>query len=202
MSKKLLALWIGLSLSAKAPASIWSEWIAGGNSCDGRSVHAYSLGDWLVVTLDAFGVYMPADEEGDGLTVRKTCSFRVQLTPPAGHYLAGFRQLFAGSLSKSAGASARLQVRYGMGATAGKRVNLYWDEGTEILPDDPLAQFTREYDETYAGSACGAPTTYGFNLTLLASRPDYFGESLIGGLDAIASQVRVIPLWAPCAIEP
>ncbi len=202
MNKKILAILCGLAVGASAHASTWGGWIAGGNSCGVDNVHPTAINDWLVVTLDGFGVNMPLGELGDGLNVRKTCLFRAQVTPTEGYFLAGVRQVFAGSMTKSEGSSALLSVRYTLGAVTRRPASVMWEEGTEITADDPDASFAEAYDMDLVGSVCGAPTNYGFNLSLTASRRDTSTDFLVGGLDLAASQVKVIPVWAPCAQAP
>ncbi|MBY0471575.1 DUF4360 domain-containing protein [bacterium] len=185
--------------------TIWGNWIAGGTSCNAYNVQTIENGGALSVLFNEFGVYLPQGDVGDGNTVRKTCNFRIQLTPPQGYYLAGFKQTYRGGVMKSARSSAQLQIRYNIGSVMGAGMPITFQQGRAIGPTDYDSQFTREYNNNLAIASCGGSTVYGISMTFTASRNDRFGnlqEYIIAGLDSVDAELKqrieLIPQWALC----
>ena len=191
-----------LALAAQAHAGVWGSWNAGGTSCNAGNVQVLDNGNSLSVLFDAFGVNMPQGDSGDGLSSRKTCTFRIQLTPPKGYYLAGFRQTYSGGLIKSSRSSAQLNIRYNIGSVVGNPLPIVWRQGETIRPEDPSSIFNKVYYNNLLVASCGGSTVYGINMTFSATRPNMFGEHLVGGLDSVDAdfiqRVILIPEWALC----
>jgi hypothetical protein len=181
---------------------MWGDYIAGGKSCNNNNVSVIQNGNSLAVLFDAFGVNMPQSSYGEGASVRKTCNFRITMTPPNGFYLAGFRQVYSGGLIKSARSSARLDVRYNVGSVIGMPAPVVWSEGTVIRPEDASSTFTRTYNNNLLVANCGGSTIYGINMTLSATRRNTSTEFVVGGLDTIdadfVQRLELIPEWRLC----
>jgi len=198
---KLIAMLFAL-YGASSQAGIWGNWIAGGTSCDVNSVMIIDNGNTLSVLFNNFGVNMPQRQTGDGLSSRKTCNFRIQLTPPKGFYLAGFRQVYSGGLIKSAGSSGQLNIRYNVGSVVGQPLPIVFPSGREIRPEDPASLFSKTYYNNLLVASCGGSTVYGINMSLSATRRSTTYDYLVGGLDSVDAdfiqKVILIPEWALC----
>lgn len=196
-----LAVAVG-ALSAEASDSIWGNWIAGGTSCGTNNVQTVVNGDSLSVLFDEFGVNMPQGAKGDGTTARKTCTFRITMTPPSGFYLARFRQVYSGGLIKSANSSAQLNIRYNVGSVVGRALPIIWENGTTVSPEDPESIFSRTYQNNLLVANCGESTVYGINMSFTAVRGNPFSDFLVGGLDSVDAQfiqrVVLVPEWEMC----
>jgi hypothetical protein len=181
---------------------MWGDYIAGGTSCNNSNVGVIQNGNTLAILFDEFGVYMPERSFGEGASVRKTCNFRITMTPPNGFYLAGFRQVYSGGLIKSARSSARLDIRYNVGSVVGRPLPIVWNEGVVIRPEDSASTFTRTYDNNLLVANCGGSTIYGINMTLSATRRNTSTEFVVGGLDTVdadfVQRLELIPEWRLC----
>lgn len=196
---------MSLTASALADSTTWGDWVAGGTSCNYGNVDVIKNGDSLSILFNEFAVVMPQYDLGDGTTSRKTCNFRIEFSPPNGFYLAGFKQLYSGGMIKSRNSQAQLQISYYVGAVRGRPMPVVFPRGMEITATDPRSVFTKEYVNNLAIANCGGKTTYGINMTLLATRPDPYGslnEYIIGGLDSVDAELRqsivLIPEWRLC----
>ena len=201
MKNKCSLITIGILLAIRAQAGMWGSWVAGGSACNASNVSVIDNGDTLSVLFDALSVNMPEGEIGDGTTARKTCTFRIQVTPPNGFYLAGFKQLYSGGVIKSAGSSAMLNIRYNLGPVAGVPLPIVFPAGREIAPEDAASQFQRTYNNNLLIANCGGRTNYGLNLTLTARRYSY-ADHIIAGLDSVDAKLKekiiLIPEYALC----
>ncbi len=203
MTKRYLMLFCALAVTSPSFAGpVWGNWVAGGSSCNANNVHTVDNGSSLSVLFDEFGVNMPTGDTGDGKSARKTCNFRIQLTPPSGFYLARFRQVYSGGLIKSANSSAQLSIRYNVGSVVGQPLPIYWNKGQVIEPTDPASLFTKTYNNNLLVLNCGASTTYGINMTFSATRSNIFADHLVGGLDSVDAdfiqRVILVPEWELC----
>ena len=202
MTKYLGILVCALAMSVGAHAKIWGDYIVGGNACNYGNVSVLESGDNLSVIFDEFSVNMPLGSYGEGTSIRKTCNFRITLTPPQGFYLAGFKQLYSGGLIKSRRASAQLNIRYNIGAAAASPLPIVWSSGREITPEDPASMYSRTYNNDLLVASCGGSTIYGVNMSLSALRPTTHSDYLIGGLDTVEAEFTqklvLIPQWRLC----
>lgn len=191
-----------LAFVTSAQAKTWGDYIVGGTACNANNVSVIDNGTSLSVLFDEFGVYMPQMDYGDGSSVRKTCSFRIQLTPPKGYYLANFRQVYSGGLIKSRRSSAQLNIRYNVGTAVGQPTPIVWGEGTEITPDNPRSLFSRTYSNDLLVASCGGSTVYGINMQLSALRRSTNQDYVVGGLDSVdadfVQKLVLIPEWRLC----
>lgn len=191
-----------LAFVSSAHARIWGDYIVGGTSCNSMNVGVIENGDNLSVLFDEFQMNMPLNATGDGMSARKTCNFRIQLTPPSGYYLAGFKQVYSGGLIKSRRSSAQLNIRYNIGTVQGAPLPIVWQSGMEITPENPSSLFSRTYNNNLLVANCGASTVYGINMNFTALRPSQFGEYLMGGVDSVeaefAQKLVLIPEWRLC----
>jgi len=196
--------WLLLAVLGALPAQarVWGDFIAGGSSCNSSNVSVIEMGDNLSVLFDSFGVNMPQGQVGDGLSTRKTCTFRITMTPPRGYYLANFRQLYNGGLIKSRRASAQLNIRYNVGPIAKTPPTIVWGSNQEVRPEDAASLFSREYRDNLLVASCGGSTIYGINMQFSATRPNASLEHLVGGLDTIDASfenvLTLIPEWRLC----
>lgn len=201
MKIKLWLLTVAVALSGQANAGIWGSWIAGGSACNAYNVGVVENGNTLSVLFDEFGVYMPQGDVGDGNSVRKSCTFRIQLTPPKGFYLAGFRQVYSGGIIKSSRSSAQLNIRYNVGSAVGQPLPIIFREGQRIEPSDSASLFTRTYDNNLLVASCGGSAVYGLNMSMTATRRD-LREHIVGGLDSVdaefAQKVILMPVFQLC----
>lgn len=201
MKTKLWLFAIALALGARANAGIWGNWAAGGTACNNYNVSVIENGETLSVLFDEFGVFMPEGDVGDGNSSRKSCTFRIQLTPPNGLYLAGFRQVYSGGVIKSARSSAQLNIRYNVGSVVGVPLPIVFREHTRIDPEDASSLFTRTYENNLLVSNCGASTVYGLNMSLTATRRNR-SEHIIAGLDSVdadfSQKIVLIPEFRLC----
>jgi hypothetical protein len=202
MKYMLTALVCGLAVSSQSFAGIWGSWAAGGTACNNSNVSVIENGSSLSVLFDEFGVVMPEGDVGDGLSARKSCTFRIQLTPPRGFYLAGFKQVYSGGIIKSRRSSAQLNIRYNVGTVRGNPLPIVFRDGDEIRPQDSDSLFSRTYDNNLAVVSCGGSTVYGLNMSMTATRRDYDYEHIMGGLDSVdadfVQRVVLIPAWRLC----
>ena len=200
--KSLLALACALALHGEARAALWGSWIAGGTSCNSNNVSVVNNGETLSVLFNEFGINMPEGDYGEGTAVRKTCNFRVSVTPPKGYYLASFRQVYSGGIIKSRGSSAQLSVRYNIGSVVGIPNPITFREGVAIRPEDMSSLFTRTFINDLAVISCGGSTVYGINMTFSGTRRDPYREFLVGGLDSVdadfVQEVMLIPEFRLC----
>lgn len=200
--KKLYFFALASVLATQAQARVWGEFIAGGTSCNASNISVIENGSDLSVLFDSFGVNMPEGDSGDGLSTRKTCNFRISLTPPNGFYLAGFRQVYSGGLIKSARSSAQLSIRYNIGSVVGQPLPIVWRSGTRVRPEDASSLFNKTYNNNLLVANCGGKALYGINMTFTATRADTWNEHVIGGLDSIdasfVQQLTLIPEWRLC----
>lgn len=198
----LVASLPALAVPVGTDRGMWGDYIAGGTSCNNSNVGVIQNGESLSVLFDAFGVNMPQSGFGEGASVRKTCNFRITMTPPNGFYLAGFRQVYSGGLIKSARSSARLDIRYNVGTVVGRPAPVVWNEGTVIRPEDHSSTFSRTYDNNLLVANCGGSTIYGINMTLAATRRNTSTEYVVGGLDSVdadfVQKLELIPEWRLC----
>ena len=189
-------------MALPAHARVWGEFIAGGTSCNSSNVSVIENGNDLSVLFDAFGLNMPEGDMGDGLSTRKTCNFRITLTPPKGYYLANFRQLYNGGLIKSRRSSAQLNIRYNVGPVQGMPLPIVWPNGLEVRPEDSSSLFSRTYSNNLLVASCGGSTIYGINMQFSGTRSNAFSEHLIGGLDSVdasfVQRIVLIPEWRLC----
>jgi hypothetical protein len=201
MRTKLGVLACLVGLSTIAQAGIWGNWIAGGTSCNNFNVSVVENGNSLSVLFDEFGVYMPEDEIGDGTTARKTCNFRIGVTPPNGMYLASFRQTYSGGVIKSRNSSGQLNIRYNIGSVVGRPLPLVFRSGTEIRPEDSRSLFTETYNNNLLIANCGDATTYGLNMNMTATRRTA-RDHLILGLDSVDAdliqRIILVPEFRLC----
>lgn len=199
--KYLMAFMCLIAVTRTTQAGIWGDFIAGGTSCNSNNVSVIDNGDTVSVLFDEFGVNMPQSDQGDGMNTRKTCNFRIQLTPPNGFYLAGFKQLYSGGIIKSRNSSAQLNIRYNIGPVQGRPLAVNFQRGAAIGPTNSQSQFSRTYYDPLLVANCGGRTTYGINMQFSAAR-DSYGEFVIGGLDSVdasfVQKVTLIPEWALC----
>ena len=190
-----------MAMVSSAHAKTWGDYIVGGTACNSGNVSVIDSGTSLSVLFDSFGVNMPSNETGDGLSQRKTCNFRIALTPPTGYYLAGFKQVYNGGLIKSRRASAQLNIRYNIGTVQGQPLPIVWREGAEISPADASSLFSRTYYNDLLVASCGGSTTYGINMQFSALRRGY-SEYLVGVLDSVdadfVQRLVLIPEWRLC----
>lgn len=197
-----MAFVCALTIVGSAQAKIWGDYIVGGTACNAGNVSVIENGNSLSVLFDEFGVYMPQASFGDGTSVRKTCNFRIQLTPPKGYYLANFRQVYSGGLIKSKRASAQLNIRYNVGSVTGSPAPLVWNEGYEISPEHSSSLFSRTYDNALLVASCGGSTVYGINMQFSALRRSTSLDYLVGGLDSVdadfVQKLVLIPEWRLC----
>jgi len=181
---------------------MWGDYIAGGTSCNNSNVGVIQNGNSLSVLFDEFLVNMPQSAHGEGASVRKTCNFRITMTPPNGFYLAGFRQVYSGGLIKSARSSARLDIRYNVGSVIGRPLPVVWHEGQVIRPEDNASSFTRTYDNGLLVANCNGSTIYGINMTLAATRRNTSTEFVVGGLESVdadfVQRLVLIPEYRLC----
>lgn len=201
MRNFLTVLVCGLAVSAQSYAGVWGSWAAGGTACNSGNVSVIDNGSSLAVLFDEFGINMPEDDTGDGLSSRKSCTFRIQLTPPRGFYLAGFKQVYSGGIIKSRRSSAQLNVRYNVGSAVGTPLPIVFRDGQEIRPQDSASLFQRTYDNSLLVASCGGSTVYGLNMSMTGSRRSY-DEHLVGGLDSVdadfVQKVVLIPEYKLC----
>jgi hypothetical protein len=190
------------AMVTSAHAKTWGDYIVGGTACNANNVSVIDNGSSLSVLFDEFGVNMPQNDYGDGSSARKTCSFRIQLTPPTGYYLANFRQVYSGGLIKSRRSSARLNIRYNVGSAVGQPLPIVWNEGVEITPDNPNSLFQRSYTNNLLVASCGGSTVYGINMQLSALRRSTSQDYVVGGLDSVdadfVQKLVLIPEWRLC----
>jgi len=189
-------------LKTTAYGSIWGDYIAGGTSCNSSNVSVIENGSTLSVLFDEFSVNMPLGDTGEGTSVRKTCNFRISLTPPKGYYLAGFNQTYSGGLIKSLRTSAQLNIRYNIGTVQGRPLPIIWDERQQINPDDPRSLFSRQYNNNLLVASCGGSTVYGLNMSFSALRRNVRTDFVVGGLDSVDAEfvqrIVLIPEWRLC----
>jgi hypothetical protein len=201
MRKIGFVLAVAMVLSSQSDAGIWGGWIAGGTACNAGNVNVVENGNTLSVLFDEFGVFMPEGDVGDGMSIRRSCTFRIQLTPPSGFYLAGFKQVYSGGVIKSSRSSAQLNVRYNVGSAVGTPLPIVFREGQVIRPEDSQSMFTRTYDNNLLVANCGGNTVYGLNMSLTATRRNY-REHIVGGLDSVdadfSQKVILIPDFQLC----
>lgn len=202
MGLKLKAMFALVCLFAlRANAGIWGDYIIGGSACNSGNVSVIDNGDSIAVLFDSFGINMPQNTTGDGLNTRKTCNFRVSLTPPKGFYLAGFRQVYSGGIIKSLRTSAQLNVRYNIGSVVGQPLPITWTEAQRIQPSDANSMFSKTYYNNLLVASCGGKTVYGLNMTFSAARRTA-NDFLIAGLDSVDAdfeqKVILIPEWRLC----
>lgn len=190
-----------LAMVTSAQAKIWGDYIVSGTACNANNVSVIDNDSSLSVLFSEFGVNMPQFDFGEGSSIRKTCSFRIQLTPPKGYYLANFRQVYSGGLIKSRRASAQLNIRYNVGTAIGSPAPLVWSEGVEITPENPNSLYSRTYSNNLMVASCGGSTVYGINMQLSALRRST-SEYLVGGLDSVdadfVQKLVLIPEWRLC----
>lgn len=202
MTKYLSLAVCALVLSVGAQARIWGDYIIGGNACNYGNVQVLESGDNLSILFDEFGVNMPLGSYGEGTSVRKTCNFRITLTPPSGMYLAGFKQVYSGGLIKSRRSSAQLSVRYNLGALVANPLPIKWSSSQAITPDDPASLYTRTFNNPLLVANCGGSTIYGINMTLTGLRPNVSTDFLVGGLDSVEAEFTqkliLVPEWKMC----
>jgi len=202
MGKKLTLMIAALAISVQAHAGIWGNWAAGGTSCNAFNVGVIENGNSLSVLFDEFGVNMPQGSVGDGTSARKSCTFRIQLTPPQGLYLAGFRQVYSGGIIKSAGSSAQLNIRYNVGSAVGRPLPIVFPTGQRIRPEDENSMFSRTYNNNLLVASCGGSTVYGLNMSFTATRRSVNYEHIVGGLDSVdadfAQRIILIPEFRLC----
>jgi len=202
MKKIKMLLLSAVLLALPAHARTWGDFIAGGTSCNSMNVGVIENGNNLSVLFDEFGVNMAAGDSSGGLSVRKTCNFRITLTPPRGYYLASFRQLYNGGLIKSRRSSAQLNIRYNIGSIQGNPLPIVWGSNREVRPEDSSSLFSREYVNNLLVASCGGSTIYGINMQFSATRPNAWSEHLVGGLDSIdasfVNELTLIPEWRLC----
>lgn len=202
MRLKLVVMTCVIGLANIAQASIWGNWIAGGTSCNNFNVSVVENGNSLSVLFDEFGVYMPEGRVGDGTSVRKSCTFRIALTPPNGMYVAGFRQTYSGGVIKSSSSSAQLNIRYNIGSVVGQPLPIVFRQGTTIRPEDSRSLFTETYNNNLLIANCGAQTTYGLNMSITATRRDANREHLMLGLDSVDAdliqKIILVPEFRLC----
>ena len=202
MRLKTLFLTLAVAIAGQAQAGIWGNWVAGGTACNFNNVGVIENGNSLSVLFDEFMVNMPQGQQGEGTSVRKSCTFRIQLTPPNGFYLAGFRQVYSGGLIKSRGSSAQVNIRYNVGSVVGQPIPILFREGVEIRPEDSNSLFTRTYDNNLLVANCGGSTVYGLNMSLTATRRSTWNEHVVGGLDSVDAdfqqKIILIPEFRLC----
>lgn len=201
-SKYFMALWCALAVVPAAQAGIWGDYIASGSACNSGTVSVLENGDSLAVLFDSFGVNMPQGSTGDGLSSRKTCNFRIEVTPPRGFYLAGFTQVYSGGLIKSRRSSAQLNITYNIGAVRGRPLPITWSEGREITPEDEASLFSKSYRNDLLIASCGGKAVYGLNMNMTATRKSVHSDFVIGGLDSVdaelVKELVLIPEWRLC----
>jgi hypothetical protein len=200
--KKLLGIAAAALISTQSWAGpIWGQWVAGGTACNNYNVQAIENGTSLAVLFDEFYLNMPQHDFGDGTTVRKTCSFRIQLTPPSGMYLARMRQVYRGGVMKSYNSQGQLNIRYNIGSVVGTPAAVIFRRGEAISASSPLSNFAKTYQNDLLVRNCGGRTTYGINMTLSGQRSST-GEFLVAGVDSVdadfTQRLELIPEWAYC----
>lgn len=174
-----------------------------GGTCSKRNSQVIEFGDTLAVLLDDFGVRMPLGEDGDGLSSRKTCWMRLRVKPPKGFYLAGLEQVYRGGLVKSAGASARMLLRYNLANIDRDQTARIWQIGQEIRPEDPRSVFEYRIEDRLTDAACGRLIQFSVNMVFAGIRPNRNGEFILGSLDTIDMQwqqrrIELRPRWQAC----
>lgn len=199
--KRLLTMVMALGTIAYGQNRVWGDYIAGGTSCNQWNVGVIENGSSLSILFDEFGVNMPAGDFGDGMSARKTCTFRIQVTPPNGFYVAGFTQVYSGGVIKSRRSSAQINIRYNIGSIVGRPLPILFMEGDEIRPEDRDSLFTRTYENNLLVANCGASTVYGLNMSMSATRRSTY-EHLMGGLDSVDAElvqkIVLIPEFRLC----
>lgn len=200
-TKYLIALACAWAMSFSAHAGIWGDYIVGGTACNYNNVSVIQNGESISILFDEFGVNMSQGDFSGGTSARKTCNFRIQLTPPQGFYLAGFKQVYSGGLIKSRNSSAQLNVRYNIGSVVGQPLPIVWREGQTIRPEDDASLFSRTYYNDLLVASCGGSTVYGLNMNMTATRRSV-QEHLVGGLDSVdadfVQRIVLIPQWRLC----
>lgn len=203
MKSKSALFAVVLGISSTSFAGIWGNYVAGGTSCNMNNVSVIENGNSLSVLFDEFGVNMPQGDVGDGTSARKSCTFRIALTPPNGYYLAGFRQVYSGGIIKSGGSSGQLNIRYNVGSVVGQPLAIVFREREVIRPQDPQSLFSREYYNNLLVANCGGQTNYGINMSFTATRRSTWNEHLMGGLDSVdadfVQRLVLIPDFRLCS---
>jgi hypothetical protein len=174
-----------------------------GGTCSKRNSKVLEFGDTLSVLFDDFGVRMPLGEDGDGLSTRKTCWMRLRVKPPKGFFLAGLEQVYRGGLVKSAGASARMLLRYHLASIDRSHTVRIWPIGQEIRPEDPRSVFEYRIGDKLTHSACERMIHFSVSMMIAGVRPNRNGEFILGGIDTIDMQwqqrrVELLPRWQAC----
>ncbi len=196
----LVTIFVGAEAVA---APVWGSWAAGGTSCNAGNVQLTEHASSLSVVFPRFGVNMPRNGLGDGLSAQRTCTFRISITPPPKSYLAGFKQIYSGGLSKSASARAELGIHYNIGSLTAQPLPVVWRKGQVIATSDPEALYTKSFYNNFPNAGCGTSTAYGIEMSLSASRGNLTSDHLVGGLDPVdadfVQKVVLIPEWASCS---
>lgn len=180
---------------------VWKGHKHDGDACPG-DIAVLVNGYTLSILFDDFDIDFPmGDPGGDGMQKRKHCNFSVDLTPPEGTYLAGFRQVFSGGMIKSKGAQARLNIQYRLGGPPQSK-DIHWKQGDQINPDSPNSIFSQVFDDVIPPrNRCRETQKYILSLDLSALRRDRT-DYMQGGLDTLDAEasptVSVVPQWKPC----
>lgn len=191
-----------LALSYNARGDTWGDFIASGTACNSSTVYPITNGNALSVLFSDFSVGMNEFSRfPDGLQARKTCNFRMKITPPRGYYLARLRQVFSGGIIKSANSSASLAIRFNIGTSVERPFPVVFPEGYSINPGDLDSVFEQEYDNFFTVASCGGGSIYGVNMSITAARRNY-SEFLLAGVDSedaeFTTQIKFIPEWRLC----
>ena len=174
-----------------------------GGTCSKQNSQVIEFGDTLAVLLDDFGVRMPLGEDGDGLSSRKTCWMRLRVKPPKGFYLSGLEQVYRGGLVKSAGASARMLLRYNLASIDRDQTARIWPIGQEVGPEDPRSVFEYRIDDRLSDATCGKMIQFSVAMVFAGIRPNRNGEFILGSLDTIDMEwqqrkIELRPRWQQC----
>lgn len=178
--------------------NIWKSQLQEG--CEDNAVVVN--GQVLSILFNNFTVNMPmGDAGGDGMMKRVACRFDLDITPPEGMVLTGFRQVLSGGFIKSKGSFANIGLQYKISGPMLMK-NLAFNMGESIGPDSPRSVFNQIYDDVIpAARRCREVQSYTVRVAMNATRLSR-AEYIVGGLDSLDAEatpsLSVTPVWRAC----
>jgi hypothetical protein len=174
------------------------SWISEGNACAPGSISVVENGTAVSILLDRFQLSMQDGDRGVGKRESIFCRIHVDLTPPPGMRLKGFKQVYAGAIAKSRDTKVWLDVKYRLGKRESNPIPFVWKRGA-IAPSDPDSNFQIAV-RTRLKSKCRPELSYMVRLDLSGMRDSRVNDFILAGIDSIDGvfSVDLEPEFAPC----
>lgn len=175
------------------------QFITEGNACSKEDIQIVTNGDAVSVVLSRFVLDLPEGDRAAGTQKTAFCKVGLNLTPPEGKRIVGFRQTFSGSILKSRDTRVALDVTYKLGKRKVSKLPFVWKRGEVVSPEMVDSIFALGVKNRLK-SKCRPELDYILRLDLYGVRDSIKNDFILAGIDTVDGQfaIDIEPIYAPC----